>query len=75
MVKPRGQYHQQIIKQQRFKFQIELNCLVIQLHVSHLEMSKDIRSEQKLDCKGIQMKDGPKLTHFSTIKPPSPLYF
>lgn len=75
MVKPRGQHHQQIIKQQRFKFQIELNGLVIQLHISHLEMSKDIRSEQKPDCKGIQMKDGHKLKYSSTIKPPSPPLF
>lgn len=74
MVKPRGQHHQQIIKQQRFKFQIELNGLVIQLHISHLEMSKDIRLEQKPDCKGIQTKDRHKLRHSSTTKPP-PLYF
>lgn len=75
MVKPRGQHHQQIIKQQRFKLQIELNGLVIQLHISHLEMSKGIRSEQKPDCKGIQMKDGHKLRHSSTTNSPSPPLF
>lgn len=57
VVKPRGQHHQQIIEQQRLKFQIELNCLVVQLHIGHLERSKDACSEQELDCGGIQMKN------------------
>lgn len=43
MVKSRGQYHQQIIEQQRFEFQIELNCFVVQLHIGHLEMNKDVQ--------------------------------
>lgn len=70
MVKPRGQHHQQIIEQERFKIQIELDCLVIQLHVGHLEMSEDAHSEQKLDCGGIQMKDRQNLRYSSTIEPP-----
>jgi len=70
VVKPRGQHHQQIIEQQRFKFQIELNCLVIQLHIGHLEMSKDAHSEQKRDCRGIQMKDRNNLRYSSTTEPP-----
>lgn len=57
MVKPRGQHHQQIIEQQRLKFQIELNCLVVQLHIGHLERSRDACSEQEFDCEEIQMKN------------------
>lgn len=73
MVKPRGQHHQQIIEQQRFKFQVELNCLVIQLHVGHLGMSKDVCSEQKLNDTGIQVKDitsdiPAQLSHSSCIQ-------
>lgn len=57
VVKPRGQHHQQIIEQQRLKFQIELNCLVVELHIGHLERSKDEHSEQEFDCGQIQMKN------------------
>lgn len=57
MVKPRGQHHQQIIEQQRLEFQIELNCLVVQLHIGHLERSEDAHSEQEFDCGEIQMKN------------------
>lgn len=57
MVEPRGQHHQQIIEQQGFKFQIELNCLVIQLHIGHLERSRDACSEQEFDGGEIQMKN------------------
>lgn len=62
VVQPGGQDDEQVVQQQRFELQVEVNGLVVQLHVGHLRRETHVRSYSRANNSAL----------LSSFRPPHP---